>query len=571
MFGQAGGAQDVGGTVRDAATSEPVRGAVVVLLGPNRELLARAITSSSGTFRIRDSSATMIRVMRIGYSPHEGRLETATRGNVSITLTPLGRSLRPVAVNTRPACPARQDQRQALAVWSSATDAMLAMVVAATESSQTGTVTQLLYNRLLSDDGRRVMRQSSQRVVTDNVSPIRADRDPDEFVASGYVVARGNVTTYYGPDPEVLLDSSFAATHCLSIRTDARARPGEVGVGFAPARGRDSIPDIAGVLWLTRSPMALRSLSFEYRNVDQALIDMRAGGLLEFETNSNGVPFIRAWHVRSPKLRYLRSGRYANGRIVATDVIPDVLEIHETGGLIAGGRLADGTPLASPLATLGGVVQTVRTNKAVSGAVVTLDSTDQRATTDSAGRFTFEQLLPGPHMVRVQDSVTIHGLRPDSGGNVVPDSTVSQHLTRVATRAMEIRAGPNGPLELVLPWREPVDGCGRQGVERRFVVTGVVQRPDSVRVPDAYVRFSWADTSRGTTAETMVDTKADAHGVFVMCGIPAERAITTRVLLPRTGHGHFGVTRISRLVQDGNTGLMVPGSLRSVILTLSPD
>ena len=212
-FGQVGRAQDVGGTVRDAATSEPVRGAVVILLGPNRELLARAITSSSGTFRLVRTSATTIRVIRIGYSPHEQPLGT-TAGPLSISLTPLGTSLRTVTVVARPVCPARTDQREALAIWSSATDGMLAMVVASTDSSQGGKVIQLLYNKLLSTDGRQVTRQSTQRVITDNASPIRADRDPEDFVEHGYVVRRGNVTTYYGPDPEILLDSSFAATHC---------------------------------------------------------------------------------------------------------------------------------------------------------------------------------------------------------------------------------------------------------------------------------------------------------------------------------------------------------------------
>ena len=87
---------------------------------------------------------------------------------------------------------------------------------------------------MLTIDGRQVVRQSTQRVITDNASPIRADRDPEEFVEHGYVVRRGNVTTYYGPDPEILLDSSFAATHCLSIRIDERGPSGRSGRGIRP-------------------------------------------------------------------------------------------------------------------------------------------------------------------------------------------------------------------------------------------------------------------------------------------------------------------------------------------------
>ena len=565
-IGQAGGAQDVGGTVRDAATSEPVRGAVVVLLGPNRELLARAITSSSGTFRIRDSSAAMIRVMRIGYSPHERRLEPATRGHVSITLTPLGTSLRPVAVNTRPVCPARQDQREALAVWSSATDGMLAMVVASTDSSQGGKVIQLLYNRLLTNDGRQVVRQSTQRVITDNATPIRADRDPEEFVEHGYVVRRDNVMTYYGPDPGILLDSSFAATHCLSIRTDARAHPGEVGVAFVPTRDRDSIPDISGVLWLTRAPMALKSLTFEYRGVDQAIVDVRAGGRLDFETMSNGVPVIRSWHVRSPKLFYRRAGRLVNRQWVVGERA-FAGELHETGGLIAAGQLADGTILATPLATLGGRVLNARTTEVVPGATVTIDSTDQATVTDGRGQFSFEQLLPGPHTIRVRDSVAVFAVKVDSARNIVPDTTIIQQVVRrVATTKVEARLGHVSPVDLRLPWRDRLGGCGgAESVERRYTVLGAVLTPDSIPVPDAHVRLSWADSSRGSTVETMVETVANVAGVFLVCGIPGETRLTSRVITT-SGRVSEGTATLQRVVDEDKR---LNNNLRAIKLVVS--
>ena len=529
IFGQVASAQDVGGTVRDAATSEPVRGAVVALLGPNREPLARTITSSSGTFRLARTSATTIRVIRIGYSPIEQPLGTPA-GPLSISLTPLGTSLRTVTVLARPVCPARTDQREALAIWSSATDGMLAMLVASTDSSQGGKVIQLLYNRLLTNDGRQVVQQSTQRVITDNASPIRADRDPEEFVEHGYVVRRGDVTTYYGPDPEILLDSSFAATHCLSIRTDARAHPGEVGVAFVPTRERDSIPDISGVLWLTRAPMALKSLTFEYRGVDQAIVDVRAGGRLDFETMSNGVPIIRSWDVRSPKLFYRRAGRLVNGQWVLGDRA-FAGELNETGGLIAAGQLVDGTHLATPLATLGGRVLNARTTEIVPGATVTIDSTDQVTMTDSRGQFSFEQLLPGPYTVRVSDSVAVYAVKVDSAQNLVPDTTIIQQVVRrVATTNVEARLGHVSPVDLRLPWRDRVGGCGgAESVERRYTVLGVVITPDSIPVPDAHVRLSWADTSRGSTVETIVEAVADFAGVFFVCGIPGTR-LTTRVI-----------------------------------------
>src|SRR5687768_11995343 len=99
--------QSIGGTVRDAATSGPVSGAVVMLLGATREPVARTITSSSGAFRLSGENAAVLRVIRIGYTPFEQRVDGSTGTVISIELVPLGTRLRPVAVNTQPVCPAR--------------------------------------------------------------------------------------------------------------------------------------------------------------------------------------------------------------------------------------------------------------------------------------------------------------------------------------------------------------------------------------------------------------------------------------------------------------------------------
>jgi hypothetical protein len=252
----------------------------------------------------------------------------------------------------------RADQAEALALWSSATDALASMVIAATEGVQAGEVVQMLYDKVVVSNGRRIVRQSTKRVLTDNIVPIRAARTPEELAKDGYVVHRVEASTYYAPDPQVLLDSSFAETHCLSLHRDDKAHPVEIGVAFIPTSDRGSIPDIAGVLWITRSPMALKSLDFEYRGVDQPLVQIGAGGRLDFETLSNGVPIIRQWQVRSPKLRYFTGGR-APMRGTVGGRPADVMEIHESGGLIVEGELA-GTHVIAALASLGGQLRSSR-------------------------------------------------------------------------------------------------------------------------------------------------------------------------------------------------------------------
>jgi hypothetical protein len=547
------GAQVIGGIVRDSGTSQPVSGAVVFLLDSNRQPFSRTLTSSSGAFRLRVEGSALLRVLRIGYTPYEQPIDGNAGTALTIALVALDNTLRPVTVNTQPVCPARRDQGEALAIWASATDGMLAMTVAATEVSQGGTVNQLLYNRLL-DDAGRIQRQSTQRVVTENAAPIRADRDPDDFVTSGYVLQKGDVTSWYAPDAEVLLDSSFAATHCLSIQNDARAHPGEIGVAFTPTSNRASVADIAGVLWLTRSPMALKSLTFEYRGVDKSILAMRAGGRLDFETLSNGVPIIRSWTLRSPKLGYERVGRFVNQRWVMDSLRTFVEEIHETGGLITGGRLTDGTMLTVPLATLGGRLLHARTGEPVPRARVTLDSTDHITIADQNGQFSFEDVLPGPYTVRARDSILIYARTADTIDNAAIERDLHQIVRRTATMAVEARVGHVTPIDLRMPWRDAVGGCTTApGPELRFAVLGIVLTPSNEPIPNSRIQLRWADTVRGSMYETEMESVTDDGGGFFLCGLPADVSLSTRVS-PQTGAAYQGTTKVSRAGDNGRRG-----------------
>jgi hypothetical protein len=315
--------------------------------------------------------------------------------------------------------------------------------------------------------------------------------------------------------------------------------------------------------------MALRSMTFEYRGVDQAVLDVRAGGRLDFETMSNGVPIIRSWHVRSPKLRYLPSGRFVRRRFVVDGAVADAEELHETGGLIAAGQLADGTAIASPLAALSGRVLNARTDETVPGAVVTLDSTDLSVVADARGQFSFEYVLPGPYTIRVRDSVAIHQVTVDSVGNIIPDSSVQQVVRRVATMPVEARLGRVDPVDVSLPWRASVGGCGAvEEVERRYVVMGVVLTSDTMPIPNANIRLSWSATSRGATLETIVDAVADEGGGFFMCGIPAGIPLRTHITTP-AGAEHDGTTTVNRIDYD-EQGRRREGTLRAIRLVVSP-
>lgn len=208
--------------------------------------------------------------------------------------------------------------------------------------------------------------------------------------------------------------------------------------------------------------------------------------------------------------------------MVADGEMASVLEVHETGGQITGGRLTDGTILTVPLATLGGRVLNARTDEPVSGARVTIDSTDQATLTDASGQFSFEDVLPGPWVLRVRDSVAITTGKVDSTERIVADGSVQQVVTRIATMPIEGRIASVTPIDVRLPWRSSVGGCGSvPETDLRFFVMGVVLGPGRTPVRGARVRLTWADTTRGSTVETIVDAVADSGGGFFMCGIPA--------------------------------------------------
>lgn len=438
------------------------------------------------------------------------------------------------------------------------------MIAAANTGANSGAVVQLIYDRNLGTNGRRIVRQSTRRVAMGNTRPIRAERTPREVAASGYVVRNGDTTSYFGPDPDVLADTSFAATHCLSIREER----GEVGVAFAPTSDRDSVPEIAGVLWLSRDPVALRSLTFEYRNVGRDVSAARAGGRLDFETLPNDLTIIRSWHIRAPQVVRPRVLQRMNGRAVFQNE-PSISEVHETGGLIVNGRLSDGTALATPpLASLGGTVRHSLRDEFIANARVTLDSTDVHVFTDGAGRFVFESLLPGPYTVRVADSMVIMASNPNRYATQRND--VQQIVRRIRTIPVDAQLGRRASVDARLPWRSPVNGCGpTPATERpRFVMLGTLEATDSTSLSTARVRVSWVDSTGTSALETRIEAVADAGSQVLMCGIPAGRELAVSVVTTE-GAEFLGRTRVTFMGYDANNQLMT-GKLRLASISVVP-
>jgi hypothetical protein len=438
------------------------------------------------------------------------------------------------------------------------------MLVAAAAEEGSQSVTQIVFKRTLDGSGRRVVRQSLQHVVTANALPIRAGRTPTAFAQRGYVERFGDTTTFFAPDPAILLDTTFAMLHCLSLNRVPAERPGEIGVAFSPARRRDTIPDIEGVLWLTRQPIALKSLEFRYRGVDRAVSDVNAGGRLEFETLTNGVPIIRYWHIRSPQLVYLPAGRAVRGRIAVTGDVPSVVALHESGGFIESGRRADGTEWFAKLAKLHGRVLNSR-GEFAPGLKVTIDSTDYHTTTGNDGHFVFPRVFPGPYVLRARDSVAMSATLPDSSA-LSRDSVVRQVVKRAATARVDARLEQSPNIEIRLPVRPMGPLCGFTVTDPRFIMAGLLLSEDSTALAYASIRVSWSDSTRATTSETSILAFSDGQGYFRICGVPGGRALTADVKLS-SGEAYHGKVRVPLITLDGS-GRKRGTNLRSITLVV---
>src|SRR6185503_13563661 len=114
--------------------------------------------------------------------------------------------------------------------------------------------------------------------------PFIAAASSAEFAATGYMRedASGGDRTFFAPDADVLLDESFATSHCFHLQPSDAAHPEQVGLAFTPARNRETVVDVRGVIWMDRATPALRSLDFRYTELEPANTNAGAGGHMEF-------------------------------------------------------------------------------------------------------------------------------------------------------------------------------------------------------------------------------------------------------------------------------------------------
>lgn len=402
--------QSVRGTVRDVLSGEPIGGAVVWLSDSAGALLARSIGDAEGRFSVvRLRASARLHVLHIGFRPVDIALDrSAADTTIDVSMAVLPLELGPVARSSRRVCPGDEGTSGALELWEQARAALMASVVAREAAPPKMHI--LSFTRSIEPFEHTILRQTVHaHDVVGNRSYV-AGRSAWAFSEEGYMQeARGGERTFYAPDDNVLLDPTFAGTHCMHVISGGASRANQVGIAFDPvqANGRDTLVEIAGALWLDRGTAALRSLEFRYTGLEPAA--KSSGGEIFFTTMPNGAPMIDHWLLHFALLiediplhpDVLRHRKPERSRRL--DV--SVREYREVGGTVAEAAWPNGLAWHSPqLSTVRG--QIIQLNGVpAAGAWVWLRDGPDTTRTDGNGYFTIDNVMPGQYSVRAADSV----------------------------------------------------------------------------------------------------------------------------------------------------------------------
>jgi hypothetical protein len=513
--------QSVRGVVRDSASGQPIPGAVVWLTDTAGGFLARSVSGADGHYSVlRMAGAAELHVVRIGFRPaRAGIVAGATRDTtVDLRMGAVALALDAVASSRRRVCPGDKGTGDALQLWEQARAALLASVVA--RDADPPELVLRSYTRLFEPIRGQLLAQTIRgREMVGDRSYVAA-RPAWALADEGYMrEARGGERTFYAPDEDVLLDPTFADTHCLRVVAGDGGHAADVGIGFEPVneRGRDSLVDVAGVLWIDAAQHELRALEFRYTGLER---DARgSGGEVAFETMPNGAPMITRWHIRSAALTVeapltpALAWRRPVDRRDRTDV--RLTEWREEGGVVVSAHWSRGQAWRAPLRRISGTL-VGQLGHGVAGARVWIADAPDTVTSDSSGAYTIDAVLPGTYLVLAADP------RLAAVGLVQ------------GRRAIDVRNGDHLEASiLVLPPRMIVAARCRGQAMPPFTgaLLGRVVDASGAPVADAAIEVSWRQPLDSVVKDRPDRAlKSDEGGRFAICGLPIGSIVTLRAV-----------------------------------------
>ncbi|NIM49770.1 MAG: hypothetical protein GTN62_05870 [Gemmatimonadales bacterium] len=417
-------AQQIEGELVAQGSGRPVAYAFVVLRDSTGAERGRARTDALGRFALQAPEAGTYRLQTaiIGVKSQTSRpfvlgADEILPYRMEVVLLPI--RLSAVVVTGEARCRVTPDAGAAVAqVWEEARKALSA--VSWSQRSDSLQYQIIHYTRRLNPGSLKPVGGRATRASGTTAGSPFASAPAAELSATGYIRRNADgAWEHFGPDADVLLSETFANDHCFYLR-EHRDEAELVGLGFEPVRRRE-LPDVRGVLWLSKETARLRYVDFEYTRLPWPVPTRHVGGHVEFEQLPTGPWIVSHWWLRMPVL-------------VRRDPIrrPTLLGFHETGGYViqfqhdvavassAGAVAVSDVPdepdtewhaspdlmRPSPGPVLRGVAAELGAGGPVARATVLLlgPSDSVHAVTQSTPQGWFELTAPGPGLFRLQVS-----------------------------------------------------------------------------------------------------------------------------------------------------------------------
>lgn len=519
-------AQAVHGTLVDPA-GRPVEQVLVALVDAQGKPAGGALTSAAGEFRIRAPGAGRysLRAERVGYAtvttPAFALAEGETREE---RLVASGRAVALAAVVVTPRgrrCAVRPEAGlETATLWEEARKAL-----AAAEFANRAGLFRYDVVRWERDQGAGGVVTRDVREPRTGVAELPfVSIPPEELSREGFIrrLPTGEAD-YAAPDASVLLSDEFLDDHCFRVATGGDRSL--VGLEFEPVAGR-TVPDVRGVLWLDRATAELRRVEYRYVNGPPESRDPRVGGSVEFERLRGGPWIVRRWAIRMPLAERVTRETGANPDRPALSTL-NVTGVREGGGEVTSARLVGDA--SAPDAAVGGgapamvegVVWDSVARAPLAGAHVFLSGTGAEAVAGADGRYRLEAPAGG--------SYTLTFTHPALG----------PVASAVTPRTVTVAPGGTARADLAVPAPARVTAALCPGEARRAfagVVAGRVRgvAPDSVAVRASWQRFDVAARTVGSTSG-WTETRPDAAGLYVLCGVPEEVPVEVAVRPARRG------------------------------------
>jgi hypothetical protein len=544
-----------GQTVRGVVVDQldrPIPGVVLQLTDSTSRAYVRTLTNERGEFRLTAPSEGRYRVRstRIGFQPTNTDFFTLRVGaelTQRIVLASRPIVLDPVRSVVRTSC--RMLGLDSTAITFTAWEQVRAALAAAdlTAETQQLATTTLTYDRTRTLEGVTV--QQAGRVTTAKAAQPWHSLSGDSLRKMGYVIldADGKGRVFHGPDLRVLGSDLFAEDHCFHIAASPDST--RFGIAFEPTPQRKDMPEIVGTVWLDRATSELREMEWQYINVARNIDETATGGAMHFARLRNGLWLISRWNIHMPFVT-LGGGSDANSITFRG--------VKTLGGELIAASSASGndTLWTGPRMTLHGYAFDSLSKQALTSALVGIAGGPRSTITDSAGNFTFENLMPGVYRLITQhDALEAIGVPYHVTTAVFTSEADTANITMPSFETIWRLSCESAP-----PARDTALVFGTvRGIGRSKPIVG------------ATVFATWVDvaTSGKRKFETKrwhIDGPSDSTGTYVLCGVPTQTGLRLRAVSDSAESGIIDLLPLNeKLVQRQDMSMSFDPGKRGVV------